>query len=166
MKPGLAIDKLLRSGVDEPWLRYESGMRTGKVPWRSAGLVKNQVDSGGRVVLEALAHQTYGGLVVRVFEEDPFKLHYAKRAEEPTVIDRILSEAAAVFEQLDGEPTEDLASESKEILGMDMADLLNPIPPPFSMDEIPIAESGRGDGIAPVTPPTPPGMRVRTGRFQ
>jgi len=29
-----------------------------------------------------------------------------------------------------------------------------------------LAESGRGDGIAPVTPPTPPGMRVRTGRFQ
>jgi hypothetical protein len=28
------------------------------------------------------------------------------------------------------------------------------------------AESGRGDGIAPVTPPTPPGMRVRTGRFR
>jgi len=28
------------------------------------------------------------------------------------------------------------------------------------------AESGRGDRIAPVTPPTPPGMRVRTGRFQ
>ncbi len=28
------------------------------------------------------------------------------------------------------------------------------------------AESGRGDGIAPVTPPTRPGMRVRTGRFQ
>ncbi len=27
-------------------------------------------------------------------------------------------------------------------------------------------ESGRGDGIAPVTPPTPPGMRVRTGRFR
>lgn len=140
MKPGLAIDKLLRSGVDEPWLRYESGIRTGKVPWHSAGLVKNQVDSSGRVVLEALAHQNYGGLVVRVFEEEPFKLHYARRAEQPTVIDRILSEAAAVFEQLDGEPTEDLASESKETLGMDMADLLNPIPPPFSMDEIPIAE--------------------------
>ena len=143
VKPGLAIDKLLNSGVDEPWLRYESGMKNGKVPWRSAGLVKNQVDSGGRVVLEALAHQTYGGLVVRVFEEDPFELHYAKRAEEPTVIDRILSEAAAVFEQLDGEPTEDLASESKEILGMDMTDLLNPIPPPFTMDEIPIAEQVR-----------------------
>ena len=28
------------------------------------------------------------------------------------------------------------------------------------------AESGRGDGIAPVTPPTPPGMRDRTGRFR
>jgi hypothetical protein len=28
------------------------------------------------------------------------------------------------------------------------------------------AESGRGDRIAPVTPPTSPGMRVRTGRFQ
>jgi hypothetical protein len=27
-------------------------------------------------------------------------------------------------------------------------------------------ESGRGDGISPVTPPTPPGMRLRTGRFQ
>jgi WD40 repeat protein len=27
-------------------------------------------------------------------------------------------------------------------------------------------ESGRGDRIAPVTPPTPPGMRDRTGRFQ
>jgi hypothetical protein len=27
-------------------------------------------------------------------------------------------------------------------------------------------ESGRDDGIAPVTPPTPPGMRVRTRRFQ
>jgi len=27
-------------------------------------------------------------------------------------------------------------------------------------------ESGRGDGIAPVTPPPPPGLRVRTGRFQ
>jgi hypothetical protein len=32
--------------------------------------------------------------------------------------------------------------------------------------EIKEAESGRGDGIAPVTPPTPPGMRVRTGRFR
>ncbi len=28
------------------------------------------------------------------------------------------------------------------------------------------AQSGRGDGIAPVTPPTPPGMRDRTGRFR
>jgi hypothetical protein len=28
------------------------------------------------------------------------------------------------------------------------------------------AESGRGDGIAPVTPPTPPDMRVRIRRFQ
>ena len=28
------------------------------------------------------------------------------------------------------------------------------------------AKSGRGDRIAPVTPPTPPGVRVRTGRFQ
>ena len=28
------------------------------------------------------------------------------------------------------------------------------------------AESGGGDRIAPVTPPTPPGMRLRTGRFQ
>ncbi len=27
------------------------------------------------------------------------------------------------------------------------------------------AESGRGDGIAPVTPPTPPDMRVRIRRF-
>ena len=27
-------------------------------------------------------------------------------------------------------------------------------------------ESGGGDRIPPVTPPTPPGMRVRTGRFQ
>ena len=27
-------------------------------------------------------------------------------------------------------------------------------------------ESGGGDRIAPVTPPTPPGMRLRTGRFQ
>ena len=29
-----------------------------------------------------------------------------------------------------------------------------------------MAESGGGDGIAPATPPTPPGMRLRTGRFQ
>ena len=29
-----------------------------------------------------------------------------------------------------------------------------------------IAESGRPDGIAPVRAPTPPGVRVRTGRFQ
>jgi hypothetical protein len=28
------------------------------------------------------------------------------------------------------------------------------------------SESGRGDGIAPVTPPTPPDMRVRIRRFQ
>ena len=28
------------------------------------------------------------------------------------------------------------------------------------------AESGRGGRIAPATPPTPPGMRLRTGRFQ
>jgi hypothetical protein len=28
-----------------------------------------------------------------------------------------------------------------------------------------LAESGRGDGIAPVTPPTPPDMRVRIRRF-
>ena len=28
-----------------------------------------------------------------------------------------------------------------------------------------IGESGRGDGIAPVTPPTPPDMRVRIRRF-
>jgi|GEM_PF-1376123 len=34
------------------------------------------------------------------------------------------------------------------------------------MTPITQAQSGRGDGIAPVTPPTPPGMRVRTGRFQ
>ena len=27
-------------------------------------------------------------------------------------------------------------------------------------------ESGRDDRIAPATPPTPPGMRLRTGRFQ
>jgi RNA polymerase sigma factor (sigma-70 family) len=27
-------------------------------------------------------------------------------------------------------------------------------------------QSGGGDRIAPVTPPTPPGMRLRTGRFQ
>ena len=28
------------------------------------------------------------------------------------------------------------------------------------------SESGRDGRIAPATPPTPPGMRVRTGRFQ
>ena len=28
------------------------------------------------------------------------------------------------------------------------------------------AESGRDGRIAPATPPTPPGMRLRTGRFQ
>lgn len=32
--------------------------------------------------------------------------------------------------------------------------------------EHPQRQSGGGDGIAPVTPPTPPGMRLRTGRFQ
>ena len=140
MKPGLAIDRLLDGGVDQPWLRYESGRKAGKVPWRSAGLMKNQVDRGGRVVLEALAHESYEGLVVRVFEEDPFELHYAKRSVDPAVIDLILSEAAAVFGRLDGEPAEDLASESKEILGIDMADLLNPIPPPFTLAETPIAQ--------------------------
>ena len=102
--------------------------------------MKNQVDRGGRVVLEALAHESYEGLVVRVFEEDPFELHYAKRSVDPAVIDLILSEAAAVFGRLDGEPAEDLASESKEILGIDMADLLNPIPPPFTLAETPIAQ--------------------------
>ena len=30
----------------------------------------------------------------------------------------------------------------------------------------PEAESGRDGRIAPATPPTPPGMRLRTGRFQ
>ena len=33
-------------------------------------------------------------------------------------------------------------------------------------DKEPTRKSGGGDRIAPVTPPTPPGMRLRTGRFQ
>jgi hypothetical protein len=32
--------------------------------------------------------------------------------------------------------------------------------------KLPEAESGRDGRIAPATPPTPPGMRLRTGRFQ
>ncbi len=37
---------------------------------------------------------------------------------------------------------------------------------PTTLDSESQAQSGRGGRIAPATPPTPPGVRVRTGRFQ
>lgn len=142
--PSKTIDWLLERGLDGPWARYDSGGEGSEIPWRTAGIVKSQIEGPGRVVLEVLAHPKVGGLVVRVFEEDPFTVRYAKRAENVGVIRQIVSEATTVFETLDGEATEDLASETMEMLGIDLRELLNPIPPPFTVEEIPVADSRGG----------------------
>lgn len=143
--PGMTIEWLLKRGLDEPWARYDSGRKGSEVPWRSAGVINSQREGQGRVVLEVLVHPGFGGQVIRVFEEDPFLLHYAKRAEGEEVIRQIVLEAAVVFETLDGEATEDLAANSMEMLGIDLKDLLNPIPPPFTIEEIPLADPTGSD---------------------
>ncbi len=93
----------------------------------------------GRIVLEALSHVTFDGVVVRVYQENPLVVHYAKRASTQCRIDAVAKEAAAVFEslvgQLEEEFTEDLGA-----FGIDLGDLLNPIPPPFSIEETTNAE--------------------------
>ncbi len=107
--------------------------------------MKTQHESEGRIVLEALTHVSFDGVVVRVYQEEPLIVHYAKRATSQSRIDTITHEAVAVFESLPGH-LEDAVEQEMHDFGIDLAELLNPIPPPFKIEEIVDAEQvGAGD---------------------
>ena len=90
---------------------------------------------------------------MRVYQEDPLIIHYAKRASTQHRIDTVTKEAAAVFESLPGhlkeEITEDLEAFGTELIGVDIRELLNPIPPPFQLEAIANAEQVPSDGHKP-----------------
>lgn len=137
----LAIQRLIESGVVGGFRPYSSRLDVPDTSWTTTGILKSQHEGDGRIVLEALSHTSVDGVVVRVYQENPLVIHYAKRASSRGQIDAITREAAAVFESLPGHLEEETV-EDLEGLGLHIGDLLNPIPPPFRIEDTPDAEQG------------------------
>lgn len=140
----LAIERIVASGLSGVWRPYSSRLGSSDSTWTSTGIFKSQIEGDGRIVLEALTLVSFDGVVVRVYQEDPLVIHYAKRASTQLRIDTITKEAAAVFESLPGhldeEITEDFEAFGTELIGVDIRELLNPLPPPFLIEATTDAE--------------------------
>lgn len=101
----------------------------------TTGLMKNQIGTDGRVVLEALANRACADIVVRVFSEEPLEIHYARKASSPDTVQRCITGAIAVFEQIPGDPPMSLGL-IESVFNVFSGGALNPPPPPFDVHEI------------------------------
>jgi hypothetical protein len=104
--------------------------------WRTVGayLSVAEVD---RLVLEALYLQRMETCVVRVYQENPLQIHYARKfsLSAPSCA-QILESAFSIFgrhlpPRLPAQPS------SQQSLGVDVAKALLPIPPPVNVAEVP-----------------------------
>ncbi len=135
----LAIERVIAAGLSGAWRPYSSRLENPETSWTTTGILKSQKEGDGRIVMEALSHVSFDGVVMRVYQEEPLIIHYAKRASTQGRIDAVTKEAAAVFESIPGHLEEEVAEDLREF-GLDLGELLNPIPPPFTIEETTNAE--------------------------
>lgn len=122
-------------GLVGPWKRYETKGGGGEFRWSAAGIMKKQVGVDGRIVLEALASKAFPEIVIRVFSEEPLVTHYARKVVSPSDMDGCMAEAGGIYDRIPGEGFQG-SDPLGSMFNFLLRGALNPLPPPFDIDEI------------------------------
>ena len=130
-----SLKRVTSRGLAGPWKRYTMRGGSGDRRWTTTGLMKDQVGTDGRIVLEAFSSRAYPDIVVCVFSEDPLEIYHARRVTSPRDIDGCVTEAATVFDRIPGEESQDLGLLGS-MFNVLFRGVLNPVPPPLDIGEI------------------------------